>query len=177
MRLFLILPTLLKTDAMKYRRLTTEEFEQMHEEFSVFLATQGIDKEKWDDLKANQIDKAEEIMDIFSDVVFEKALEKCNYVERISETEIIAVEFGEKSARMILVKVKAEGVNLLEQDWQEVLPKLQKDDQLEFFRGKKEYNTLREQEMFGLMKQGGYMADSTLFDALDKWVNVEPLKN
>lgn len=162
---------------MKYRRLTTEEFEQMHEEFSVFLATQGIDKDKWDELKSKEIEKAEEVMDIFSDVVFEKALEKCEYVERIHATEIMAVRFDEKEAFMILVKVNDPTIDLLSQDWKEVLPQLQEANKLEFFRGKKEYNTLREMEMFELMKQGAYMADDTLYKALDQWVYREEPKS
>jgi hypothetical protein len=33
---------------MKYKRLTKEQFEALHQEFSNFLATQSIDKAEWD---------------------------------------------------------------------------------------------------------------------------------
>jgi len=148
----------------------------MHEEFGVFLATQGIDKERWDALKSDEIEKADEVMDIFSDVVFEKALEKCQYVERIHATEIMTVRFDDAEAYMILVKVNDPTVDLLSQDWKDILPGLQATNKLEFFRGKKAYKTLREMEMFELMKQGAYMADETLYKALDQWVHKEDPK-
>ena len=38
---------------MKYARLTKEQLEELHPEFTNFLATQSIDKKEWDELKAN----------------------------------------------------------------------------------------------------------------------------
>ena len=33
---------------MKYKRLTKEQFEALHQEFTNFLASQSIDKNEWD---------------------------------------------------------------------------------------------------------------------------------
>jgi len=38
---------------MKYKRLTKEQFEELHQEFATFLATQSIDKKEWDEIKVN----------------------------------------------------------------------------------------------------------------------------
>ena len=43
---------------MKYSRLTKEQFEEMHEEFINFLATQSITGEEWETIKK---DKPEEV--------------------------------------------------------------------------------------------------------------------
>ena len=52
---------------MKYRRLSKEQFEELHQEFINFLATQSITGEEWTKIKTEQLKVAEEEMDIFSD--------------------------------------------------------------------------------------------------------------
>ena len=36
---------------MKYRLLTKEQFESLHQEFAIFLASQSIDVKEWDEIK------------------------------------------------------------------------------------------------------------------------------
>ena len=54
---------------MKYERLTKEQFEALHQEFSNFLATQSIDKAEWDSIKTNKPEVAEQELDVFSDLI------------------------------------------------------------------------------------------------------------
>ena len=39
---------------MKYTRLTKEQFEELHQEFANFLASQNIDKTEWEQIKAEK---------------------------------------------------------------------------------------------------------------------------
>jgi len=50
---------------MKYKRLTKEQFEELHQEFATFLATQSIDKKEWDEIKVNTPEVAEQELDVF----------------------------------------------------------------------------------------------------------------
>ena len=52
---------------MKYKRLTKEQFEELHGEFSTFLASQSIDKGEWDKIKVEKPEVAEQELDVFSD--------------------------------------------------------------------------------------------------------------
>ena len=36
---------------MRYHKLTEKQLHEMHREFSVFLSSQGIDKDEWDNIK------------------------------------------------------------------------------------------------------------------------------
>ena len=45
---------------MKYTRLTKEQFEELHQEFINFLATQSITAEEWEDIKKNKPEAAEQ---------------------------------------------------------------------------------------------------------------------
>ena len=57
---------------MKYRRLSKEQFEELHKEFINFLATQSLTAEEWSKLKLEKPELASKEMDIFSDLVWEE---------------------------------------------------------------------------------------------------------
>ncbi len=64
---------------MKYKRLTKEQFEELHQEFATFLATQSIDKKEWDEIKVNTPEVAEQELDVFSDLIWENVLTNAHY--------------------------------------------------------------------------------------------------
>ena len=66
---------------MKYRQLTKEQFESLHEEFATFLATQSIDVKEWNQIKNEKPNVAEDEMNVFSDVVWDEVLTKTQYLE------------------------------------------------------------------------------------------------
>ena len=152
---------------MQYRRLTKEEFESLVEEFTVFLASHGIDKEKWDDLKKEDNEKAEKLLDIFSDMIFEKVLSETRYLERITETEIHVYFFQEKMAHHIGVRIVGESeLNFLDGNLSELFMNLYQEKRLEFWQGTKQYNKLKEQEMFEIMQQGATLSKGDLYRSL-----------
>ena len=71
---------------MKYRLLTKEQFESLHQEFAIFLASQSIDVKEWDEIKTQKPEVALEEMKVFSDIVWEDVLTKTTYLEHFSET-------------------------------------------------------------------------------------------
>ena len=73
---------------MKYARLTKEQLEELHPEFITFLATQSIDKIEWDDIKKNRPNVAEQEIDIFSDMIWEKALTNVSHIDHFSKNYI-----------------------------------------------------------------------------------------
>ena len=82
---------------MKYRRLTKEQFEELHQEFINFLATQSITGEEWTKIKAEQPKVAEEEMDIFSDLVWEGVLGKVEFLENIAPQHMYFFKIKEKA--------------------------------------------------------------------------------
>ena len=76
---------------MKYQRLSKEQLEELHVEFINFLATQSITAEEWSDIKENKPQVAEEEIDIFSDLVWEKVLTNAQYLEHFSSSELTYV--------------------------------------------------------------------------------------
>jgi len=156
---------------MQYRRLTKGEFDSMVKEFTVFLASYKIDKTEWDKLKSEDSERAEKMLDIFSDMIFEKVLSEAKYLERISETEMHLYFFQEKIAQMIGIKIIGESeLNFLDRNLSEVFLSLLNDKKLEFWKGTKEHQKLKEQEMFDIMQKGAVLSKGDLYQSMLKLV-------
>ena len=63
---------------MKYKRLSVEELQALEQEFINFLAAAQITAPDWVKMKENEFAKAEELVDVFSYMVFDKVLKKDN---------------------------------------------------------------------------------------------------
>ncbi len=61
---------------MKYRQLTKEQLESLHQEFAKFLAMQNIDKAEWDTLKKEKPQVAGDEIKFFSVCVWDDVLNK-----------------------------------------------------------------------------------------------------
>ena len=72
---------------MKYKRLTKEQFESLHQEFAIFLASQSIDVKEWDEIKTQKPEVALEEMKVFSDIVWEDVLTKTTYLDANTSCE------------------------------------------------------------------------------------------
>lgn len=152
---------------MQYRRLTREELEPLAEDFALFLATNSIDKKMWDEIKSNDAEKAENLLDIFSDMVFEKALKSAKFLERISETEMHCFAFFEKQAHLISVRfVQKNNANFFEKNTLQHIPKLLQNGTLEMVQGTKTFAKSREQEMFAVMQTGAVLCKGELYQNL-----------
>ena len=84
---------------MKYRRLTKEQFEELHQEFINFLATQSITAEEWASLKENKPEVAEDELDVFSDLIWEGVLDKVRFIENISPGQMHLFFAGDKEIK------------------------------------------------------------------------------
>ena len=153
---------------MKYAKLTKEQFEELNEEFAVFLAAQSIDEKEWTEIKKDKPELAEKQLEVFSDFVWEKVLNKTGYLEHFSKDAVNLFKCNEKDMERILVKVNKEGINLLttaDFDW---FLDNSKDPRIEYLKGKKDYASDKNQEIFDLVQKGGVVSDGKLFEALHK---------
>src|SRR5690606_17459614 len=91
---------------MKYRILTKEELEELESEFITFLVANGIPGDDWVRIKGNEPEKSQRIIEIFSDVVFEKILSKVHYLEHRQKDVIRICRFGEEKITMNGIRVE-----------------------------------------------------------------------
>lgn len=148
---------------MKYRQLTKEQFEGLHEEFARFLATQNIDKKEWDELKKEKPNVAEDEMNVFSDVVWDDVLTRTEYLEHFSPRLVNLFKCEKNEIHRIVIKIEKE-INVLEQEGFEWLLKNPNDDALEFLRGSKNYQEERNIEIFDLIEKGSSISKGELYE-------------
>lgn len=155
---------------MKYRQLTKEQFESLHEEFATFLATQSIDVNEWNELKKEKPHVAEDEMNVFSDVVWDDVLTKTQHLEHFSKQSINLFKCDKNEIHRIFIKVNKD-IDLLEKDGFEWLLSNPTDNSVEYFTGSKSYGTERNEELFDLIEKGSSIAKGELFEYFNRLVS------
>jgi len=148
---------------MKYRQLTKEQFESLHKEFALFLASQSIDVKEWKTIKEEKPNVAEEELNLFSDVVWDDVLTKTKYIEHFSERSANLFKCDENEIHRIAIKITWD-INLLEQKGFEWLMQNPMDNSVEIFKGSKPYHLDRNKEIFDLMEKGSSISQGEIFE-------------
>ncbi|MFV8225966.1 DUF6495 family protein [Christiangramia aquimixticola] len=158
---------------MKYARLTKEQFEEMHQEFINFLATQSITADEWAKIKAEKPKVAEEEMDIFSDLVWEGVLNKVEYLEHFSPNQIFLFHITEVSINLIAIKVENEAVDITTREGYQWLQTNLMNEMVNIYTSSKELSDDRNKDIFALIKQGANITKGELYGYFQEIVNAE----
>ncbi|MGB1042359.1 MAG: DUF6495 family protein [Tenacibaculum sp.] len=152
---------------MKYRQLTKEQFEGLHEEFARFLASQSIDAKEWKELKAQKPNVAEDEMNVFSDVVWDDVLTRTQYLEHFSPKVVNLFKCDEKEMHRIVIKVDKD-IDFLTQEGFEWLMKNPNDETIAFFTGTKKYDQERNPEIFDLIEKGSTISKGEIYEYFNR---------
>lgn len=158
---------------MKYSRLTKEQFEEMHKEFITFLSTQGIDADEWADIKKNKPEVAEEELDLFSDLVWDKVLQKVRYLEHFSPQQIFLFKIGETEISLIGIKLDNETINLSTKEGYKWLQTHLMDDNVSLYKSSKHISSERNTDIFALIKQGANITKGELYEYFAEVINTK----
>jgi hypothetical protein len=156
---------------MKYRQLTKEQFEELHQEFARFLATQQIDVGEWNSIKESKPEVAEEEMNIFSDLVWDKVLLKTNYLEHFSSDSLNLFRCDKEYIQRIVVKVSKPNFNFLKKEDYNWFVDNSKEDSIDYFKGQKPYLKERNVEIFDLIEKGSAISNGKLYEAIFKIIS------
>ncbi len=148
---------------MKYKRLTKEQFEALHQEFANFLASQSIDKKEWDDIKTNKPEVAEQELDVFSDLIWEGVLTNAQFLEHFSKNHIFLFHCQEKFIDSMVLKSLVTEVDFMTKEGLQWLTDNIFTDTVEILRGKKTYEKERNDAIFDLITQGTILSDGQLY--------------
>jgi len=151
---------------MKYTQLTKEQFKELHQEFALFLATQKIDEAEWEKIKAKNPTIADDELNIFSDLVWEKVLQTTSYLEHFSTDSLNLFKCNAEDIQRIVVKINKDGIDLLDKkDFNWFLDN-SIDESIEYFKGQKPYMKERNLEIFDLIQKGSVISKGDLFNAV-----------
>ena len=152
-----------KTDKMKYKRLTKEQFEELHQEFATFLATQSIDKKEWDTIKTITPEVAEQQLDVFSDLIWDNVLTNAQYLEHFSKNHIFLFYCQEKLIESMVIKSLVTDVDFMGKEGMVWLSDNLFTEPVEMHLGKKEYQEERNAAIFNLITEGAILSDGQLY--------------
>lgn len=156
---------------MKYARLTKEQFEELHQEFINFLATQSITASEWTNLKANKPELAETELDMFSDLIWEGALNKAEYLEHFAPQHMYLFHLDENNMHAIVVNVKNEEIDITTTEGYNWLRENLMDERVEFLQADKDYTDDKNLDKFKMIEQGAIITKGDLFKYFYKLIN------
>lgn len=156
---------------MKYARLTKEQFEELHQEFINFLATQSITAKEWETIKKNKPKVAEQELDVFSDLVWHGVLSKVSYLEHISPQQIHLFKCNPKAMQLYAIKLKTDSIDLTTKQGFQWLRENLLSNNVEFYNATKPYSEDKLQDIFKLIQQGANITKGELFRYFEDLIN------
>jgi hypothetical protein len=153
---------------MKYRRLTLEELEPLENEFIDFLVVNGIIADDWKHLLAHDLEKSNQIIDAFSEVVFEGIMGKTQFLEFRSIGELITFSCTDDLIYMAGIRIDDQrGLKIDFNDTTAVKKLLaQPIGGVKVFMDQKKYKGNREKEIFDMIDKGCLISDGKLFKTI-----------
>lgn len=139
---------------MKYRILDLTELEAFEKEFIDFLVINGIVATDWEKLKKEDKKRSQQIIEHFSDVIFEGVLRKVKYLELRTDKYISAIQCLESK----MINVAITSVDSIKS-----FSKLTSFDGLDIHQLEKVYQEKRELEIFRLTEKGYQISEGDLF--------------
>jgi hypothetical protein len=149
-----------------YRSLSLEELTELEKEFVEYLVLNGITAEDWVKMKEKNKAGAQQIVDLFSDVVFEGIMRNVKYIEYRSEKFVHAFQCHLEELVLVAMEANDEaGVNFLNPTFiQEAT--VNPPEKLFVRTSSKPYSKRRELELFDMVQAGCVISDGGLFKAL-----------
>jgi hypothetical protein len=150
----------------EYRRLSSVELQELRKEFIEYLVLNGITAEEWDQMKQNDLPKAEKIIELFSDVVFESILRKISFLEYRDKTTLRL--FQCLSEKLVVVAMEAPKESNVDFTDNSYLNKAahHPPEALKIYTSEKKYSRKRETELFEMLQTGCVITDDKLFKTL-----------
>jgi hypothetical protein len=153
---------------MKFRRLTDEELALFEQDLIQFLIVNHVYKEEWAALNAAQPEKAEELIQLFSDHVLQIVYEKVQFLELRTLDSCFVFHCQQEHLELIAIQKKEATDPTVDLSTPESIhDALQHhSEQLTFFRHRKDYSLERESEIHQLITQGCVNSSQEFWDAL-----------
>lgn len=156
------------TTKLKYRRLTDKELTQLERKFVDFLILNGIVADEWARMKTQEPKKALQMVDIFSNMVFETTLKKIEYLRHISPSDLCNVRVTDNNVEIIGLNATTPKVDLTNPKH---INKIFDGDEatLEYiviYKAESKHKVSRERTVFELMESGYLVCDDQFFNYL-----------
>ena len=150
----------------KYKLLTEQELKELEKEFVDFLVINGIVVDDWLKIKEQSTEKTEEIILLFSDVVYEQVLRSTQYIKSVTPKRILCFHCLE--SKMVLMGLDARNAEGIDFSRIHYLEEILRDfpPSLSVLHSNKEYQDSRERDIFKMLERGAEISDGNLFKSI-----------
>ena len=151
---------------MKYKRLENAELKALEKEFIHFLSSAQITGSDWEKMKTKETEKAEELIDVFSDLVYEKVMSKIDHLEYRDNKSLNLFHFT--NDKILLVGLRVKDNNSLDLMTDNVFEAWNQSNMnsVSLVKTEKGYSKERGLEVFELLQTGCFITDGKLFNLL-----------
>ena len=152
---------------LKYRRLHVRELESLEQKFIQFLVSNTITGDDWLKIKTQQPERAEGLIEIFSNLVFDEALKKVNYLKLGSKNDLKIFRFGESFIQLLGLAVNHPSKEIDFYKQHDLAEIVRTNEHLSIYHLEKKYAISKEHDAFFLMEQGCLICDGSDFEILE----------
>ena len=156
---------------MKYTRLTKEQFNELHQEFINFLATQSITASEWETIKTEKPEVAEQELDVFSDLIWQGVLKNAKFLENISPQQLFLFKINDKEIHLISIRILDDTIDITTAKGYAWLQQNYASDTVEFYTASKPFSDDKNKDIFSLILQGATITKGALYQFFDKIIN------
>lgn len=158
---------------MKYRCLTNDELKELEEDFKHFLIANNVYDEEWKQINEDDKSKAQQLVEMFSDVVFDKALKNIKFLEHVTPQSINAFFCNDKEVVLIGITSRNKEIDFTKHTFDKF------KNELDIFKTTKPYFKTREEEVYDLLESGCSIIDEERFKKLElaHTYSIKPTKN
>jgi Family of unknown function (DUF6495) len=158
---------------MKYRILNVLERKIFDEDFKGFLIVNGVSAEEWQEMNDKEVDKATELVELFSDIVLEKVYQKLKFIEFRSKDSCLVFECAPDQMNLISI-VSKDKSNIDLSTPESIHEALVKNaNGLSIFKTSKSYSITRELEIHQMIEQGCVASSKDFWMALEQIISDE----
>ena len=150
--------------------LNQEELEIFEEDLKHFLIANGVHSEEWEEMNKSNVEKAKDLVGLFSDVVLQKVYEKVKFIENRSKNACLVFKLNAEEVELISINSNSEEVSLeTPESIHEAL--IKHADKLSFFKTEKKYSKNREEEIHQMLEQGCVNSSESFWIMLEKAIS------
>ena len=146
----------------KYRVLDSEELAAFQKEFIEFLVINSITADDWVKIKAEDPERTNTIISLFSDVIFEKLMRQTQYLIKRTKQNIACFHYQATQAVLVGLQTESTDIDLLTISAVDQLPA----EGVSIYNSTKDYTKQREVEMFEMLSTGAEISDGKLYKIL-----------
>ena len=146
----------------RFKRLSIEELQVLEQQFVQFLSAQSITADDWQSIKRENLGRADELIVMFSDMVYGSVMSDAQFLENRTENRLYAYQCLADRFVVVVFEVDDTSIDLRNTE----ITISDKIPTSRVYNSESAYTKSKEDEVFELMQTGCEITDGSMFKLL-----------